>query len=152
LYKIAFDLPEDVAAWAPAGVERLWARKTAVQFEVAIENIPFYVKGISCGDIVRVRPDHDRRELVFERLVSRSGSSTVRLIVKDESVVDDVESLLRQRGLAWEIDGTGYLWAVDVPRDVEYAPVRTALVEMMSQGYLDIEEAVLVGAHRDVLA
>ncbi|MFD6093045.1 DUF4265 domain-containing protein [Oerskovia sp. NPDC060338] len=43
------------------GVERLWTEKSA-RLEVRVLNVPFYVRGISFGDVVRIRPDHERRE------------------------------------------------------------------------------------------
>ncbi|GAA3044952.1 hypothetical protein [Actinokineospora globicatena] len=40
-YKVAFDLPDDVAAYALASVERLWVSRTATRFHVEVHNTPF---------------------------------------------------------------------------------------------------------------
>ena len=149
LYKVAFDLPEETAAWADASTERLWTRKTSMQMEVQVQNIPFYVKGIAFGDIVRVRPDHERRELVFDEFVSESGHSTVRVIIKDDGAGVAVEAILRGYNCSWEIDSTGYLWAIDVPPHADYAAsIRGALLRVAKDGRIGIEESALAKAHR----
>ncbi|MCP3805474.1 DUF4265 domain-containing protein [Allokutzneria sp. A3M-2-11 16] len=145
---MAFDLPADTAAWAPAPTERLWARKTAVTMEVEICNVPFYVKAISLSDRVRVVADHDRRELVFESLVSESGHSTVRIIIMSGDAAEVVESTLTASGCSWEIDSSGILWAVDVPPSVDYRGLRSALVDLKENGKIDLEEGAVSASHR----
>ncbi|MEU2082738.1 DUF4265 domain-containing protein [Streptomyces albus] len=151
LYKVAFDLPDETADWAPASSERLWTGKTSVQMEVQVRNTPFYVKGIAFGDIVRVRADHGRRELVFEEFVSESGHSTVRVIIKDDDARAVMDSLLRSCVCSWEIDTTGCLWAIDVPPHVDYSAMRAALLRVADEGGIGIEESALARAHRDGL-
>ncbi|MBD0741886.1 hypothetical protein BG418_10370 [Streptomyces sp. CBMA152] len=119
-----------------------------MQMEVQVRNTPFYVKGIAFGDIVRVRADHERRELVFDEFVSESGHSTVRVIIKDYDVADAVGIMLRDFECSWEIDTTGYLWAIDVPPTVDYASVRAALLRDADEGKIGIEEGALARAHR----
>lgn len=151
LYKVAFDLPDETSNWARASSERLWTGKTSVQMEVQVRNTPFYVKGIAFKDIVRVRPDHERREFVFEEFVSEGGHSTVRIIIKDEDARDMVDATLRSFECSWEIDATGYLWAIDVPPNVDYASMRVALLRVADEGKIGIEEGTLARAHRDRL-
>lgn len=151
LYKVAFDLPEETARWARASAERLWTGKTSVKMEVQVRNTPFYVKGVAFGDIVRVRADHERRELVFERFVSESGHSAVRIIIKDDGTEEEVDAMLRAFDCSWEIDTTGSLWAIDVPPHVDYVSLRTTLLRIASQGKIGIEESALSRTHRDGL-
>ncbi|RKT53660.1 DUF4265 domain-containing protein [Saccharothrix australiensis] len=148
LYKIAFDLPDATVAWARASVERLWAGKTLVKLEVQIRNTPFYVKGIAFGDVVRVRADHERREFVFEEFVSESGHSTVRIILKEDDAEEMADALLRSFGCSWETDASGYLWAIDVPPQVDYGSMRDALLRVAGEGKIGIEEGALATAHR----
>ncbi|MFG2146852.1 DUF4265 domain-containing protein [Streptomyces sp. NPDC048696] len=151
LYKVAFDLPDETADWAHASSERLWTGKTSVQMEVQVRNTPFYVKGIAFGDIVRVRADHERREFVFEEFVSEAGHSTVRIIIKDDDARAILDAMLRSFECSWEIDATGYLWAIDVPPYVDYASMRFALLGVADEGKIGIEEGALARAHRDGL-
>lgn len=151
LYKVAFDLPDETAEWAHASAERLWAGKTSTQMEVEVRNIPFYVKGIAFGDIVRVRVDHERREFVFEGFVSTAGHSTVRVVIIDDAEKSVMDAILRDFECSWEIDATGYLWAVDVPPHVDYASMRTTLLGIVGEGKIGVEEGVIAMAHRDGL-
>ncbi|MCO1582734.1 DUF4265 domain-containing protein [Crossiella sp. SN42] len=151
LYKVAFDLPDDIAHWARATTERLWAEKTSVKMEVAVRNTPFYVKGIALGDVVRVRGDHERRELVFQEIVSESGHSTVRAIIKEDGAADLVSAALLGFNCSWEIDTTGYLWAIDVPPHVDYKSMRAALRRLADEEKIGIEEGALARGHRDGL-
>lgn len=146
LHKVAFDLPDKIADWTHASSERLWTGKTSVQMEVQVRNTPFYVKGIAFGDIVRVRPDHERREFVSE-----AGHSTVRIIIKGEDARDTVEAMLRSFDCSWEIDTTGQLWAIDVPPHVDYSSMRTALLRVADEGKIGIEEDALARAYHDGL-
>ncbi|WP_396230816.1 DUF4265 domain-containing protein [Frankia sp. EI5c] len=147
LYRVAFDLPGDTAGWAHVSTERLWTAKTSVKMEVQVRNTPFYQKGVAFGDIVRVRADHERREFVFEDFVSKSGHSTVRIIIKDPTVRGSLEALLRSFDCSWEIDGTGIMWAIDVQPGVNYAAMRKSLVRSASDGKIGIEEAALAEGH-----
>ncbi|MET7783621.1 DUF4265 domain-containing protein [Streptomyces sp. NPDC005388] len=142
---------DETADWARASSERLWTGKTSVQMEVQVRNTPFYVKGVAFGDIVRVRADHERREFVFEEFVSEAGHSAVRVIIKDDDARDMVDALLRSFECSWEIDATGYLWAIDVPPRVDYASMRTALLGVAEEGKIGIEEGALARTHRDRL-
>ena len=151
LYKVAFDLPDEISEWANASSERLWAGKTAVRMEVQVRNSPFYVKGISFEDIVLVRADHERRELVFDKFVAESGHSTVRIIIKDGDAVDAIDAMLRNFNCSWEVDSTGLLWAIDVPPNVDYVPLRVALLRVADEGQIGIEEGALARAHREGL-
>jgi hypothetical protein len=151
LYKVAFDLPEETAHWACASAERLWTGKTPVKMEVQVRNTPFYVKGVAFGDIVRVRADHERREFVFEEFVSESGHSAVRIIIKGDGVEGEVDAMLRVFDCSWEIDATGFLWAINVPPHVDYASMRNALLRIASEGKIGIEESALARAHRSGL-
>ncbi|MGI3197543.1 DUF4265 domain-containing protein [Streptomyces sp. GLT-R25] len=100
---------------------------------------------------VRVRADHDRRELVFEEFVSESGYSTVRILIKDDGATDMVSAMLRSFECSWEIDTTGYLWAINVPPHVDYSSMRVDLLRVAGEGEIGIEEGALARAHRDGL-
>ncbi|MCT2587964.1 DUF4265 domain-containing protein [Actinophytocola gossypii] len=148
LHKIAFDLSEDAAAWARAAVEKLWVEKTDVRMEVRVRNVPFYAKGVAFGDVVRVRIDHERRQIVYEEFVSESGHSAVRLIIMDDDANSRVVDVLRAHDCWWEVDISGRLWAVDVPPPVDYAMMRSSLLRLADEGAIGFEEAALAAGHR----
>lgn len=148
LFKIAFDLPDDITSYALVPTERLLGAKTDVKMEVEIRNVPFYVKSIAYGDIVRVRVDNDRRELVFETFVAESGHSTIRVLLKRDSVASELRSVLRRFGCDWEIDVNKVLWAVDVPAAADYRGLMGALEELADAGAIGVQEAAISTTHR----
>jgi hypothetical protein len=152
LYQVVFDLPDDIAAWAPGGSERLWVAKTPVQLEVEVRNTPFYFKGVSYLDRVRVRIDHERRELVYDEFVAESGHSTVRIVLMDPHVGADVRELLDRFGCTWEIEAGERLWAIDVPPSVGYEALLADLDKLLEAGKIEIQEAALSRAHGGPLA
>jgi hypothetical protein len=60
--------------------ELLWAEDLGGG-RFRIENIPFYIYGISYSDVVSADEDGDRQS--FREVVARSGHSTYRILVKD---------------------------------------------------------------------
>jgi hypothetical protein len=147
LYQVVFDLPDDIAAWAPGSSERLWVAKTPVRLEVEVRNTPFYVKGVSYLDRVRVRIDHERRELVFDEFVAGAGHSTVRVILMEREVAATLTELLNEFGCTGEIDAGERLWAIDVPPEVDYDAVLAELVKLLEAGKIEVQESALSKAH-----
>jgi hypothetical protein len=103
MFQVAFDLPQVSATWPPFRTERIWA-KTHAPYQLELQNIPFFVRGVSCGDIIRAKPDHERRELVFDGLVSHSEHSTIRVILRDKSQENRARILefVRAAGCSWD--------------------------------------------------
>jgi len=93
-FEVAFDLKAEAPDWPPVTVERLWGETTAVESELRLLNVPFFARGVAYGDLVHVRPDNDRRELVFERLNGESGHSTIRITLLDGRALRDVQNRL----------------------------------------------------------
>ncbi|MBE7699967.1 DUF4265 domain-containing protein [Oerskovia sp. Sa1BUA8] len=149
LYRVVFDLQERIACSTGIGVERLWAEKSG-RLEMRVLNVPFYVRGIAFGDVVRVRPDHERREFVFEELLAESGNSTMRIILRGAQPEGEVGAMLRAADCGWEVGPQGiFLWAIDVPAHVNYASVRADLLKMADAGTINLEEGAISGLHRE---
>ncbi|GHG92824.1 DUF4265 domain-containing protein [Streptomyces lanatus] len=149
LFKVAFDLDAEHANWPPVSVERLWGEKTDVRFEIKVVNTPFFVRGISYGDLIRVQPDHERRELVFESFTSESGHSTIRVVFLRSGVREPVELRLSEAGCSWETTrGFENLLAVDIPPTAAYGELRQWLRERVDSGDLEIQESAISAIHR----
>lgn len=146
-FQVVFDLPEDIAAWAPGSSERLWVAKTSVRLEVEVRNTPFYVKGVSYLDHVRVRVDHERRELVHDEFVAESGHSTVRVILMAAAVGEVLPDVLTGLGCTGEVESGGRLWAIDVPPTVEYDSVLAELMKLFDAKKIEIQEAAVSKVH-----
>ena len=79
----------------------------------------------------------------FEAMLTRSNHSTVRVIVFDESLVDELRRRLRRFGCESEFAGFQSLIAVDVPPNVSYEPVRTFLELEEQNDRLSFEQSAL---------
>ncbi|MEU7306200.1 DUF4265 domain-containing protein [Streptomyces sp. NPDC007206] len=149
LFKVAFDLTAERPNWPPVSVERLWGEKTGVKFEIRIVNIPFFARGIAFGDLVRVRPDNERRELVFDEFTRESGHSTVRIITLRQEFKSELEARLAESGCSWELAPRleNYM-AVDIPSTVEYRELREWLISRTSAGEIEIQESAISKLHQ----
>ncbi|WP_246023549.1 DUF4265 domain-containing protein [Nocardia yunnanensis] len=78
LVKVVFRLPQDEDGWPPAGTESMWANRRDGDC-VELNNIPFFARGFSSGDVVRVAAD-DEGVLWVEEAVKWSGNCTIRIV------------------------------------------------------------------------
>lgn len=150
MFRVAFDLEKVSATWPPFSTERIWAKKGSAPYQLELQNIPFYVRGLSCGDIIRAKPDRERRELVFDGLVSHSGSSTIRIILRDKTpeTRERVLGIFSDAGCSWEFSTVDFHFAVDIPKSVTYGPLRATLVQLVSDGLIEVEEAFIAEQHQ----
>lgn len=149
MFKVAFDLEQERPDWPPVSVERLWGEKTAVKFQIKLINVPFFARGVSYGDLIQVRPDHDRRELVFEKFTAESGHFTVRIVIMKFDAMEDVQSSVRRLGCSWEkADQFASLLAVDIPPSVNYRPVRAWLSACARAEKVEFQESSISSTHR----
>ncbi|WNG46390.1 DUF4265 domain-containing protein [Archangium minus] len=137
--KVLFELEKEDEDYPPVEYERLWARPLGEGlFE--IDNIPFFVRGISVGDVVAAQ--QGKGEVVFSELVRASGNSTLRIIVFDESHVEEVRRQIQALGCSTELNVSKML-GVDVPPRIDLQAVREWLMEKQSSGTLEFEDACI---------
>jgi hypothetical protein len=149
LFKVAFDLALERPDWPPVSVERLWGEKTEVKFEIRLVNTPLFVRGIAYGDLIAVRPDNERRELVFDHLKSESGHSTIRIVFLQRDKRVTVEGKLRAAGCTWtSARGFGNLLAVDIPPEVNYVNLREWLLLQVESEVIEVQEGSISASHR----
>src|SRR5579859_4655638 len=84
LVKIKFPLTKDDEGFPPADAEILWARACGGGVFV-IDNIPFFVKLVSCGD--KVSTTVNRAGELYVNHIAHSKHSTLRVVVFDETRV-----------------------------------------------------------------
>jgi hypothetical protein len=76
--RVVFELTvED--GWPPVVSERLWAFPLGGD-RFRIDNVPWFVRDLAVGDVVRARAPDERSNPLFEDLLERSDHVTVRLI------------------------------------------------------------------------
>lgn len=135
--KIRFYLEKDEDGYPPMEVETVWALPAGEHFR--LDNIPFYVRGVSCDDIVSATGS--RPVLEFHELITASGNSTYRMTPAGEVSVTQLRSELREQGLESELDGA--LVAVNVPPGDKHRAFREYLKSGFLAGRFDYEEACL---------
>lgn len=106
-----------------------------------VDNIPFYVLGVSPDDEVAAETEGDK--LVFKSLIHPSGSSTFRLLLTEPNSSETVRSRLRLLGCETEFNQHVGLIAVEIPENVDIHPFLDFIVEARDKGDLDFEEATL---------
>jgi len=113
-------------------IETLWAVPLRdIQFR--IENVPFFIFGVSTGDVVLAKPREERYEYV--RTVTKGGHSTYRIFVTKSASAQDFKARWKQLtalGCSKESDGP-YFHAVDVPPETDIY----AVYELLERGEHD---------------
>src|ERR1700755_1092034 len=133
--KIAFPLSRDEDDYPPADREHLWAIARGDRYE--IDNVPFFVKGVSAGDLVAAHKDGE--QLIFDRVIDFGGHSTIRVVMYDLAQKERIRRKLAQLGCESEGSHLPKLFAVDVPPTVNYAEVIALLAEEADKVILDYE-------------
>jgi len=111
-----------------------------------IESIPFFVKGISRGDIIKAKvslnSDVQESEFFeFESIVERGGHNTYRLLLREKHTVDPelTKEELLTKGLALEVDDNDF-FAVDVPPSVNQKEIDEFLIAEAESGRWGLED------------
>ena len=121
--KISFRLEKEENGFPPATTETVWAKRIS-EDQYKIDNIPFYVRGISSGDIVSIT--NESGGLVYDKLLTPSDNSTLRIIIMDKNEKEETESNLRKYfiKLGCVIEGSqSGMFAVEVPVSVKLEPI-----------------------------
>ncbi|HSS20487.1 MAG TPA: DUF4265 domain-containing protein [Pyrinomonadaceae bacterium] len=115
----------------------------------SIDSIPFFVKGISRGDIVRVNvsQNSDVQEgefFEFESVVEGGGHNTYRLLLSEKrpSDLELTEDELLAKGLALEIEDDDF-FAGDVPPSVNQKDIDDYLISESESGRWGLQDGHL---------
>jgi Domain of unknown function (DUF4265) len=140
--RLFFALQQDEDGYPPVAAESLWAISTGRSHEYILDNIPFFARQATSGDVVQAMAG-DGGVLWFERMVKPSGKSLLRVTFFQPTKVQEVRTALERIGCATEWDDTHRLVSVSVPPSAELESVQSYLAEQAQAGYLDYEEALL---------
>jgi hypothetical protein len=145
MHRIACCLPGGTDGPSPRW-EYLWGRELEDgTFE--IDNIPFFVRGVSVGD--RVSVVRHELGLLFRQLIASGGHSTLRVLLADgqedqagaDPAITQLRQILRRLGCTSELCHVPGLLAVDVPPSAAVQQVRSFLQTGHERGLWDLEEA-----------
>jgi hypothetical protein len=138
--KVLFRLERDDEGYPPADVEGLWAEETG-DGGFVIDNIPFFAREATLGDVVEARRIGD--ELFYASTREPSGNSLLRVVLFDGHDPSGLRSDLARLGCSTEQSHLRSLIAVNVPPTIDIGEVRTLLDEGTRNGFWDYEEPIL---------
>lgn len=131
-------------AFGGEDIEGAWAKPQGVNY--VLDNILFYAKEYSWGDVIKVK--NDKGKLFVESLFQESGHSTIRVLFSDSSMVRRIRGELSQMGCSTELSNVDKLISVDIPPDVSYDLVTKFLGEGEEKEEWEYEEACISTHHQ----
>lgn len=135
LKKMIFHL--EAEAWHGSATESVWVDDVG-QGRYVLENSPFYAFGVSYQDVVSAKEANG--ELIFDKVLSRGGHSTYRLIVPESrEEFDHYWEPLQRLGCTYE-EGLNRLLSVDVPPLADIYAAYNALEAGEQAGAWSFEE------------
>lgn len=148
--KVHFVMDLDGDGRPPASVESLWARDL-LDGTVRLDNTPWFVRGVACGDIVRVSVDDDGLWWAGET-VHPSENCTIRLVVlKDGGSAGARQSVLKafhRLGATGEGIERFRMVVLDVPPTADLPRIRQLLEHGEAREWWHWEEGCVTPAWR----
>jgi hypothetical protein len=141
LSKVFFSLAKDDEGYPDVSVESVWATQASLANEYVLDNVPFFIRDATIGDVVQTR--NDEGVLWFEAVVCESKNSLIRAVFFNTDYVQRVESEIAKIGCQSEYSGDFKLLAINVPAEVDLARVQAYLSAEADLGVLDYEEPIL---------
>jgi hypothetical protein len=138
--KVIFLLERDEDGYPPVDAEGLWADLLDEQ-RASIDNIPFFVRDATVGDIVRYA--NFGGELRYVSTIQRSPNSLVRVICYPHADPERVRERIAGFGCETEFDANHRLIAVNVPLDGDLDGLREYLKHEEEIGMVGYEEPIL---------
>lgn len=136
--------------WPPASVESLWAVDQG-DGTARLDNIPWFVRGIACGDIVATESDEEGVRWAG-KVVRRSENCTIRLIVLRDSGSGAARQSVINAFKELDVDGEGIerygMVALDVPPTADLAKVQRLLKHGVAKEWWDMEEGCITAEWR----
>ncbi len=147
--KMHFDLSPDENGYPPVSSESMWAVPLG-QSRFRLDNIPFFICGVSCFDVVSARMDTNGL-LKYERLLQAGGHSTLRVLFYETSSdtrpiqerVNELRSAFRELACTSELSHIPRLISLDVPPEVNINDALRILDAGEKQELWEYEEATL---------
>jgi hypothetical protein len=141
--KVLFRLQKDADGYPPDDWESLWAYEIERGI-YAIDNVPFFARGVSWGDVVSV--ERKDNELHFKEVVRPSDHSVIRVIVYDTSKVGEMHDKLREMDCDTEQSHLPSLLTVDCPPSADLEQVLDFLGNGEAEERWTYEEASIRNA------
>ena len=139
--KIVFKLDVDADGYPPSEFEGVWATPLG-EDRFRIDNVPFFVKAVANGDVVRAIKNSDG-EFIFDEIVERGGHSTVRIFVTEEGDREAIRLAIKELGCDSEASHIKRLCSVDIPPSIPYKNIKKVLDAWEADGRIEYEEGCI---------
>ena len=149
LRKVHFKVVPNEDGYPPFNSEAMWCiRIDRKRFRV--DNIPYFVKGVSYGDVISVSEDKDGY-LSFVEVTEDGGHSTFRVILDDECAdqppaevrIRELARTLEELGCATAISPPPEILAIDIPPSVSVTKVQEMLLDGETRDLWSYEEGTI---------
>ncbi|WP_310634468.1 DUF4265 domain-containing protein [Paraburkholderia sp.] len=138
--KVVFKLEVSDEGYPPVQYESLWAIRQ-MQGSYVIDNMPYYIYGVSKGDAVAV--DQLDGDHFASFVVSRGGHSTLRVFVDELSSRNSIIDNLIELGAKCSSSKGLSLFVVDIPPEVDFKEIDSFLLSRCDDEHVAYEDACL---------
>lgn len=138
--KMTFLLEKDEDGYPPDDSETLWVEEL-VDGNYRVDNIPFYIRGISPDDVVS--GELCGGVLLYKSLVRRSTISVLRVIFFHSDHAARVLKGLVDCGCRWEGSHLPNFYSIEAPNSCAHECAEKLLAQEVSNDVLDYEESSL---------
>lgn len=136
-----FDLENNLS------LESVWADKEGELYK--IKNIPFFAPNIAYDDLVSV--EEEDGALFLDKVVSRSGNSTIHIIIFNEKKFNSIVGEIEKLKCGWEGSHINKYVVVNIPKNLNYNIVKDYLELGREANIFDYEESYLSEEHYEEL-
>lgn len=143
LFRYYSDLLEDTV------VETMWAEIIDLEKGIfKLDNIPFFGPLIATDDIFFAEFDEDEGALVYRKTIESFGNSILQVVILEKGFDKEIirEELKLVHCVSEGLNET--LFAVEVPKDVDYSIVNNLLSQYELQEIIEFAEPCLSEKHR----
>lgn len=107
--------------WPPVGVEALWCEEDNGLY--TLKNAPFFVKGLSVGDVFLPRFSNERKVLSWE-IVTESKNSIMWVMINNGFDINSELTLLKSIGCnIAELKQLSYV-SIEIPESVNFEKIK----------------------------
>jgi hypothetical protein len=149
LHKVHFKLVQDEDGYPPFTSEAMWCVRIDND-RFRLDNIPYFVTGISYDDVISVLTDEEGR-LNFHQVLEENGHSTLRVMFLGTPAdprpvavrAKELQGRLTTRGCLTRISPSPEILAVDVPPSIPIGEITDLLSEGEANGLWSSDEGTL---------
>ena len=108
-----------------------------------VTSLPVHARNLAVDDVIQAEFDHTDQAYFFQKKITPSGNSTIRVHVDEVALLRRLHRQLENGGCTCDLSLSKRLLIVNVPKPVNYHPIKQLLVQGEQQGSWQFEEACM---------